>query len=327
MEANGSLPVLYRDGFNIPGGPASSTGSFAGATSNAKVSVSILQPQSLTAPQSCSFGSGLENNCVINTNGTPSASDTYAQWSTPGFSVGNKYLPASWVFPLTGPLTYYINLNRLNLQNAGMQQVLETIEPLVHVTLINSLSSLTSFAYIQDPGNINLAVVDQNGLSSGILPNGTKTYDIPGSMVYDSAMNPGVLFPNPKLGSWYVLITGKNTGSYQVAASTIEKNVGGQAIDSGLIAAGQSIGYRVVFSKDSLGSSTRLLSRAPFGVGDLNGDGSVNCADIGIVRKAIGTRSGSVGFNAWADVVADNVIDIRDIAYISQKTSPGTRCQ
>jgi hypothetical protein len=61
--------------------------------------------------------------------------------------------------------------------------------------------------------------------------------------------------------------------------------------------------------------------------GDVNGDGTVNCADIAIVRAAFGKRTGQPGWDARADVVADGVIDIRDLAFVSQKLPASMRCQ
>lgn len=60
--------------------------------------------------------------------------------------------------------------------------------------------------------------------------------------------------------------------------------------------------------------------------GDLDGDGSVGCSDLGIVRAALGTRTGQPGFNPVADVNGDGVIDVRDLAYISQRLQGQRNC-
>jgi hypothetical protein len=60
--------------------------------------------------------------------------------------------------------------------------------------------------------------------------------------------------------------------------------------------------------------------------GDVNSDGVVNCADIAIVRAAFGKRTGQAGFDPRADVVADGIIDVRDLAYVSQRLPVGTVC-
>jgi trimeric autotransporter adhesin len=60
--------------------------------------------------------------------------------------------------------------------------------------------------------------------------------------------------------------------------------------------------------------------------GDLNDDGVVDCADLGIVRNAFGRTLGQPGFDPRADVNGDNIINIRDLAYVSQRLPAGTNC-
>jgi Dockerin type I domain len=59
---------------------------------------------------------------------------------------------------------------------------------------------------------------------------------------------------------------------------------------------------------------------------DLNSDSSVTCADVSIVRAAMGKRVGSVGFNAVADLNGDNQINIRDLTMITRQLPAGTSC-
>jgi probable HAF family extracellular repeat protein len=54
--------------------------------------------------------------------------------------------------------------------------------------------------------------------------------------------------------------------------------------------------------------------------GDLNGDGTVDCADLYIVRASFGKRTGQPGFDPRADVNHDGVVDVRDLP----STSLGT---
>lgn len=60
--------------------------------------------------------------------------------------------------------------------------------------------------------------------------------------------------------------------------------------------------------------------------GDVNGDGLVNCADFTVVRAAFGKSAGQPGWDPRADVVADSIIDIRDLAFVSQMLPAGTQC-
>jgi hypothetical protein len=61
--------------------------------------------------------------------------------------------------------------------------------------------------------------------------------------------------------------------------------------------------------------------------GDVSGDGNIDCRDIAIVRAAFGVSSGQPAWDARADVVADNRIDVRDLSFVAQRLPVGTRCQ
>ena len=52
----------------------------------------------------------------------------------------------------------------------------------------------------------------------------------------------------------------------------------------------------------------------------------MNCADFAVIRGAFGKRAGQTGWNARADVVEDGLIDIRDLAFVSQALPAGTQC-
>jgi hypothetical protein len=60
--------------------------------------------------------------------------------------------------------------------------------------------------------------------------------------------------------------------------------------------------------------------------GDLDGDGQVTCSDVAIVRAALGTSAGQPGFNPVADVNGDGVVDVRDLAYVSQRLQGDRNC-
>ena len=59
---------------------------------------------------------------------------------------------------------------------------------------------------------------------------------------------------------------------------------------------------------------------------DLNGDGRVDCTDIGIVRASLGKRVGDVGFDPRADVNNDGIVDVRDMAFVTRRYTTGSRC-
>ncbi|NRR32825.1 hypothetical protein HSX11_21895 [Oxalobacteraceae bacterium] len=81
---------------------------------------------------------------------------------------------------------------------------------------------------------------------------------------------------------------------------------------------------------EALGNVFFDISDANFTIalaGDVDADGAVDCADISIVRGAMGKRGGQAGFNAAADVNHDNVVDVRDLAIVTKHIASGSTCQ
>jgi hypothetical protein len=72
-------------------------------------------------------------------------------------------------------------------------------------------------------------------------------------------------------------------------------------------------------------SRTTLLTYSSV-IGDIDGDGTVGCSDMTIVRSALGKRLGPPGFDPRADVTLDRIVDVRDLVFVSQRLPAGTRC-
>lgn len=60
---------------------------------------------------------------------------------------------------------------------------------------------------------------------------------------------------------------------------------------------------------------------------DANSDGKVDCQDVAVVRAAFGKRQGQAGYDPRADMNGDLVINVQDLAYVTQKLPPGTVCR
>ena len=73
------------------------------------------------------------------------------------------------------------------------------------------------------------------------------------------------------------------------------------------------------------GATTKLL--AVYTPGDLDGDRAIGCSDVAVIRRSFGKRQGQSGFDSRADVTLDGVVDVRDLAYVTQRLPVGTRCQ
>jgi hypothetical protein len=67
------------------------------------------------------------------------------------------------------------------------------------------------------------------------------------------------------------------------------------------------------------------LANAPV-VGDVTGDGVVNCADVAVVRASLNKRTGQAGFDPRADVNSDGIVNIRDLNVVTQRVPAGTVC-
>ncbi len=59
---------------------------------------------------------------------------------------------------------------------------------------------------------------------------------------------------------------------------------------------------------------------------DINNDTFVDCADVNIIRAAMGKRTGDVGFNVLADLNSDNIISIKDLSMLTRQLPGGTSC-
>jgi DNA-binding beta-propeller fold protein YncE len=60
-------------------------------------------------------------------------------------------------------------------------------------------------------------------------------------------------------------------------------------------------------------------------VGDVNGDGHVDCADLAIVKASFG-KTYLTGYNPAADVNSDGVVNVLDLSAVSRKIPAGTVC-
>ena len=62
-------------------------------------------------------------------------------------------------------------------------------------------------------------------------------------------------------------------------------------------------------------------------IGDLNGDGIVNCVDLDLVKAYFGKTSLQPGFDPRADANGDGVVNILDLSLVAKQLPAGTVCQ
>jgi hypothetical protein len=60
---------------------------------------------------------------------------------------------------------------------------------------------------------------------------------------------------------------------------------------------------------------------------DVDFSGTVDCDDVNVVTASFGHRVGQVEFDGRADINRDGVVDVRDLAAVTQKLPLGTRCR
>lgn len=128
-----------------------------------------------------------------------------------------------------------------------------------------------------------------------------------------------------------------NTGNVKISLSTD----GGQSFPYVLAANAPNTGSAAVslpllastaarVKVEAVGNVFFDVSNANFTirlVGDLNGDGAVNCDDLAIVKASMGKRTGQAGFDARADLNRDGVVDLRDVSAENQRLPIGTVCK
>jgi hypothetical protein len=295
------------------------------ADSIASATLTLYPSGTITGLNACNFSpkGGLANGCLLNGSFDPNA--TYLQWSTSGFTtqaVVGKFISPPLPFS-TGPLIFWLNLSSLGWENLGLPAIIQNAEPYVHQTLISNLPAIAWYTFIQDPGDVTVLVINRDGKTSGTLPDGRETDDIPQSLVYESQLNPAVLLQGSLTNTETVLLTGIQSGSYDLVISNLAgQSTGSQQEVTGPIALGQMATY-VINSSVLNGVPSQTVTSTTASREDLNGDGIVNCADLAIVSEAYGASTANSAFNAWADVNNDGIINLLDLQAVIQKIPAG----
>jgi hypothetical protein len=320
----GALPLVI----GVPNGPQ-----FSVAKSETTATLTVFEPGVVLSKPPCSFWPVLpgqwKDDCILDGREfDPQA--PYLRWQSPGFKitplpyVPGVQLPAA--FRNIPAMTFWVNLTQRGLDHADMKTVVERIEPEIHRELTGKLPGIAWWTGIQDPGSVRLLVIDSSGRTTGTLPDGRRTNDIVNSFIFDDPTNPGAFFLGTLEGSYMVILTGLNSGDFALAASNIAgDNAASQQVLSGWVTKRDRIAYRVSTTAVS-GTPMQFITRASLLDGDLNGDERVDCADVAVVKTALGKRLGEVGYNAWADINADGIVDSRDVTLITKRLTRRVTC-
>jgi hypothetical protein len=320
----GALPVVL----SVPNGPA-----FTVAKSETTATLTVFEPGVVLSKPACSFwpvlSGQVSDDCILDGREfNPQA--TYLRWQNTGFKITAlpyiSGLPTPAQFRNIPAMTFWVNLTQRGLDHADMKTVLETIEPEIHQKLIGVLPAIARWTGIQDPGSVRLLVVDSSGQTTGTLPDGRRTNDITNSFIYVDATNPGTFLLGTLEGSYMVILTGMKSGDFALAASNIAGDfAASQQVFSGRVSKHDSLAYRVSTTA-VFGTPMQTITPASFLDGDLNGDERVDCADVAVVEAALGKRLGEAGYNAWADLNADGMVDSRDVKSITKRLPRRVTC-
>ena len=84
----------------------------------------------------------------------------------------------------------------------------------------------------------------------------------------------------------------------------------------------------LLFSVLLLGTSFAFTASASAQgkVGDVNGDGVVNCLDVNLVYAALGRSTGQYGYSTEDDLNGDGVINVKDLSIVARNVPAGTVC-
>lgn len=319
----GALPLAV----GVPNGPQLPL-----ATGETTATLSVFGPGVVLAKPPCTFWPDLpgqwRDDCILDGREfDPQA--TYLRWQSPGFKINPlpyvpNVLPAE--FRKIPAMTFWVNLTQRGLNHSDMKTVIERIEPEIHRDLIRKLPEISRWTGIQDPGAVRLLVIDPSGLTTGTLPDGRRTNDIVNSFIFDDTTNPGAFFLGTLEGSYMVILTGLKSGDFALAASNIGgDNAASQQVLAGLMTKRDRQAYRVSTTVVS-GTPMQFITRASLLDGDLNGDERLDCADVAVVKNALGKRLREVGYNAWADLNADGIVDSRDVTAITKRLPRRVTC-
>ncbi len=142
-------------------------------------------------------------------------------------------------------------------------------------------------------------------------------------------LNPEPSFPLPAPGATLVLpLLNAMTPGSPIPLFRMDPSSGT------LVPVASVSGGNVIGSVDSGGLTATFTGIASFStlvglvprLGDLNGDGKIDCLDLAVIKAAFGKRAGQSGFDPRADVNHDGVVDVRDLSIVSRLVPAGTKC-
>jgi hypothetical protein len=182
--------------------------------------------------------------------------------------------------------------------------------------------------------NVSILLTDQYGNRAGYESvSGSEVSEIPSAFYthdYLSDNDTGEVIEGdifldirqPSDGPYTIVVNGQKAGAFTLAIGGFSKDGESNPVTllNGQAVPGSSATFSVQYS-----SMTGSAVAAQI-VGDINGDGKVDCSDTSIVRAAFNTSATQPRFDPRADVNFDGIVNIRDLSLVSQHLPTGTSC-
>jgi Dockerin type I domain len=158
-----------------------------------------------------------------------------------------------------------------------------------------------------------------------------RGFTMPGTYFENLSFSPALPEPLPAPGITVVLplLTPMTPGAHlslyhidPIIGLAPAMNASGQPVIGTVDAGGVSATFNNVVTFSTV---VAYLSNGSV-LGDVNGDGTVNCADVSIVKSSFGTHTGQAGYNVAADLNNDGTVNILDLFIVSRQLAPGTVC-
>ena len=81
-----------------------------------------------------------------------------------------------------------------------------------------------------------------------------------------------------------------------------------------------------ITATNSIGTTTHSMIVIVVPGGDVNHDTKVDCDDVTAVKASLNAKRGAANYNYYADINADGVVNVLDLAFITSRLAAGTVC-
>lgn len=212
---------------------------------------------------------------------------------------------------------------------ANMNRALLLFSSILAIGAFPTSASTPGNMTIYANDSVQIAITDPQGRRIGYV-DGTVQREIPEATYLDEQVkddNPSIRGDHSVPTSHVLTIVSPQNALYTLTVTGMA--AGSPNIEIYRYTEGGSPQVKQTLALPQLESGQTIVQTIRYSnlIGDLNGDGVVDCADLLIVRSSFGKKLGDVGFSPIADVNLDGVVDVRDLASVSQHLGGSVKCQ